>query len=182
MRGVVRGGLIQCSLAESTELPVDKIKKAMIDKHVHFIEEAGKNDIQILCLQELFYGPYFCAEQKAKWYSMVEKIPDGPTIKLMQQYAKKYRMVMVVPIYEEEFTGVYYNTAAVIDADGAYLGKYRKHIYRKLIPASRRNSISDPEIPAILFLRHSTQRSAYIYVMTGIFPKERGFSVSAVRR
>jgi len=127
MRGVVRGGLIQCSLAESTELPVDKIKKAMIDKHVHFIEEAGKNDIQILCLQELFYGPYFCAEQKTKWYSMVEKIPDGPTIKLMQQYAKKYRMVMVVPIYEEEFTGVYYNTAAVIDADGAYLGKYRKH-------------------------------------------------------
>ncbi len=127
MGGIVRGGLIQCSLAGSTEQPIEKIKQAMIDKHIPFIEEAGKKDIQILCLQELFYGPYFCAEQKAKWYSMVEKIPDGPTIKLMQQYAKKYRMAMIVPIYEEEITGVYYNSAAVIDADGTYLGKYRKH-------------------------------------------------------
>jgi beta-ureidopropionase len=127
MGGIVRGGLIQCSLAGSTEQPIEKIKKGMIDKHIHFIEEAGRQDVQILCLQELFYGPYFCAEQKPKWYSMVEKVPDGPTIKLMQQYAKKYEMAMVVPVYEEEITGVYYNTAAVIDADGTYLGKYRKH-------------------------------------------------------
>ena len=53
-------------------------------------------------------------------------IPDGPTTKLMQEYARKHRMVIVVPIYEEEMTGVYYNAAAVIDADGSYLGKYRK--------------------------------------------------------
>jgi N-carbamoylputrescine amidase len=53
-------------------------------------------------------------------------VPDGYTTKLMQEYAKKYRMVMVVPVYEEAMTGVYYNTAAVIDADGKYLGKYRK--------------------------------------------------------
>jgi N-carbamoylputrescine amidase len=58
---------------------------------------------------------------------MVEKIPDGPTVTLMQQYAKKYQMVIIVPIYEEEMTGIYYNTAAVIDADGKFLGKYRKH-------------------------------------------------------
>jgi N-carbamoylputrescine amidase len=127
MARIVRGGLIQCSLAESTEQPIEKIKKAMIDKHIGFIEDAGTKGVQILCLQELFYGPYFCAEQKTKWYEMVERIPDGPTIKLMQEYAKKYRMAMVVPIYEEEFTGVYYNAAAVIDADGTYLGKYRKH-------------------------------------------------------
>ncbi len=127
MSRIVRGGLIQCSLAGSTEQPIEKIKKAMIDKHVGLIEEAGKKGVQMLCLQELFYGPYFCAEQKTKWYAMVEKIPDGPTIKLMQGLAKKYQMVIVVPIYEEEITGVYYNTAAVIDADGTYLGKYRKH-------------------------------------------------------
>lgn len=127
MSRIVRGGLIQCALAESTEKPIEVIKKAMLDRHVALIEEAGKKGVQALCLQELFYGPYFCAEQKSKWYAMVEKIPDGPTVKLMQGYARKFNMVMIVPIYEEEMTGVYYNTAAVIDADGTYLGKYRKH-------------------------------------------------------
>lgn len=99
----------------------------MIDKHIPMIEKAGKEGVQILCLQEVFNGPYFCAEQKTKWYEMTEKIPDGPTVQLMQKYAKKYKMVIVVPIYEIEMEGVYYNTAAVIDADGKYLGKYRKH-------------------------------------------------------
>ncbi|HEY4644528.1 MAG TPA: nitrilase-related carbon-nitrogen hydrolase [Bacteroidota bacterium] len=127
MPRIVRGGLIQCSLATSTEEPIEKIKKAMTDKHVAFTEQAGKQGVQILCLQELFYGPYFCAEQKKKWYAMVERVPNGPTIKLFQEYAKKYAMAMIVPIYEEEMAGVYYNTAAVIDADGTYLGKYRKH-------------------------------------------------------
>ncbi len=127
MPRLVKGGLIQCSLAESTEKPIEIVKKAMIDKHIALIEDAGKKGVQILCLQEIFYGPYFCAEQKTKWYGMVEKIPDGPTVTLMQQYAKKYQMVIIVPIYEEEMTGIYYNTAAVIDADGKFLGKYRKH-------------------------------------------------------
>jgi len=127
MSRLVKCGLIQCSLSESADKPIDAIKKSMIEKHVTFIERAGKEGVQILCLQEIFYGPYFCAEQKTKWYDSVEKIPDGPTVKLMQELAKKYKMVIVVPIYEEEMTGVYYNTAAVIDADGSYLGKYRKH-------------------------------------------------------
>lgn len=127
MPRIVRGGLIQATLAASTEQPIETIKKAMVEKHVKMIEEAAKKEVQILCLQELFYGPYFCAEQDTKWYSLVEKIPDGPTIKLMQELAKKHSMVIVVPIYEVEITGVYYNSAAVIDADGKYLGKYRKH-------------------------------------------------------
>jgi N-carbamoylputrescine amidase len=78
-------------------------------------------------MQEIFTGPYFCAEQSTRWYGMVERIPDGPTITLMREVAKKHGMVLIVPIYEEEMTGVYYNTAAVIDVDGSYLGKYRKH-------------------------------------------------------
>ena len=57
----------------------------------------------------------------------VEKIPDGPTVRLLQEVAKEHSMVIIVPIYEEEIAGVYYNTAAVIDADGKYLGKYRKN-------------------------------------------------------
>lgn len=134
MPRIVRGGLIQCTLAESSEKPIEVVKKAMVDKHIGFIEEAGKKGVQILCMQELFYGPYFCAEQTTKWYAMVERVPDGPTIKLMQQYAKKYSMVIVVPIYEEEITGMYYNTAAVVDADGTYLGKYRKHHIPQVAP------------------------------------------------
>ncbi len=127
MNRTVRGGLIQATLSISSEQPIETIKKSMIEKHVGMIEDAAKKGVQILCMQELFYGPYFCAEQKSKWYSLVEKVPDGPTIKLMQEIAKKHSMVIIVPVYETEITGVYYNTAAVIDADGKYLGKYRKH-------------------------------------------------------
>ncbi len=127
MSRIVRGGLIQCSIATTNDQPIAKIKKAMIDKHIPMIEKAGKEGVQILCLQEIFSGPYFCAEQKTKWYEMTERIPDGPTVTMMKKYAKKYKMAMVVPIYEIEMEGIFYNTAAVIDADGTYLGKYRKH-------------------------------------------------------
>jgi len=126
MGRVFKCGLIQASVGMDANEPLDAIKKAMIEKHVAMIGEAAQKGVQILCLQELFYGPYFCAEQNTRWYDMVEKIPDGPTIKLMQVLAKKHGMVLIVPIYEEEITGVYYNTAAVIDADGTFLGKYRK--------------------------------------------------------
>jgi len=134
MARIVKGGLIQATLATSSEAPIDVIKKAMIDKHVGMIDTAARQGVQILCMQELFYGPYFCAEQKTKWYSLVEKIPGGPTIALMQELAKKHSMVIVVPIYELEITGVYYNSAAVIDADGTYLGKYRKHHIPQVAP------------------------------------------------
>jgi beta-ureidopropionase len=101
-------------------------KDSMIDKHVRFIADAARQGAQVMCLQELFYGPYFCQVQDTKHYSYTERIPDGPTTKLMQEIAKEHSIVLVVPMYEEERTGVYYNTAAVIDADGRYLGKYRK--------------------------------------------------------
>jgi N-carbamoylputrescine amidase len=105
---------------------LEKIKGAMIEKHLGLIAQAAKEKVQVLCLQELFYGPYFCAEQDKKWYGLTEKVPDGPTIKLMQERAKQHGMAMVVPVYEKEIEGVYYNTAAVIGPDGRYLGKYRK--------------------------------------------------------
>ncbi len=122
----VRAALIQATLAEDATAPLENIKAAMIDKHVALIEEAARKGAQVTCLQELFYGPYFPAEQKEKWYALTEHIPDGPTTKLMQELAKKHGMVLVVPMYEEDLTGIYYNTAAVIDADGTYLGKFRK--------------------------------------------------------
>jgi len=126
MERIVRGGLIQASLCEPVASGVAKVKQAMIDKHVDLIAQAADKGVQVLCMQELFYGPYFCAEQDAKWYSLTESIPDGPTTRLMQELAKKHSMVLVVPIYEEDLAGVYYNTASVIDSDGSYLGKFRK--------------------------------------------------------
>ncbi len=102
-----------------------EIKEAMIRKHIPYIEEAGKKGVQILCLQEIFHGPYFCCEQDTKWYQTAEKVP-GPITDRLSEYAKKYKMVMIIPVYEEAITGVYYNTAAVVDADGKYLGKFRK--------------------------------------------------------
>jgi N-carbamoylputrescine amidase len=123
---IVRAALIQATLSESTDAPVEKIKASMIDKHVALIEKAAKKGAQVVCMQELFNGPYFGAEQNPKWFSMVEQIPDGDTTRLMQDLAKKHNMVLIVPMYEEDLTGVYYNTAAVIEADGTYLGKFRK--------------------------------------------------------
>jgi N-carbamoylputrescine amidase len=127
MARTVKCGLIQAKNAAPTDAPIDDIKRANIEKHLGLIEDAAKQGVQILCMQEVFTTPYFCAEQQVRWYEAVEKIPDGPTTKLMQEVAKKHNMAIVVPIYEEEMTGIYYNTAAVIDADGTYLGKYRKH-------------------------------------------------------
>jgi beta-ureidopropionase len=122
----ILGGLIQAKLCEPATAPVAKIKKAMVDKHVALIARAADQGAQVVCLQELFYGPYFCAEQQTRWYDLTERIPDGPTTRLMMELAKKHGMVLVVPMYEEDLPGVYYNSAAVIDADGSYLGKFRK--------------------------------------------------------
>ncbi|HKY99409.1 MAG TPA: nitrilase-related carbon-nitrogen hydrolase [Gemmatimonadaceae bacterium] len=127
MAKVVKCGLIQATHACSTSEPLETIKQANIEKHIPLIEQAAREGVQIICMQEIFTGPYFCAEQTTRWYDSTEQIPDGPTTKLMQELAKKHSMVIVVPIYEEESPGVYYNTAAVIDADGTYLGKYRKN-------------------------------------------------------
>ena len=127
MSRIVKCGLIQTSLAADPSESLETIRNAQIERTLKFVDQAGQEGVQILCMQEIFTGPYFCAEQNPRWYEAVEHIPDGPTTKLMQEYARKYNMVIIVPLYEEEATGVYYNTAAIIDADGRYLGKYRKN-------------------------------------------------------
>ena len=126
MPRVVRCGLIQASNVKAPEAGLPAIKKAMLDKHRKLIEQAARQKVKILCLQELFYGPYFCAEQETRWYDMTERVPEGPTVSEMRKLARKHKMAIVVPIYEEDQPGVYYNTAAMIDVDGRYLGKYRK--------------------------------------------------------
>ena len=126
MSRIIKGGLIQCANPINDESrPVAEIQAAAFEAHIPMIEEAGQKGVQMLCLQEIFNGPYFCPSQDQRWYDAAEPVP-GPTVEALKPYAKKYEMVIVVPVYEREMAGVYYNTAAVIDADGTYLGKYRK--------------------------------------------------------
>lgn len=126
MARIIRAGLIQASSTHDGDQDPKVIRVAMIEKHMKPIEQAAREGVQVLSLQELFYGPYFPAEQSMRWYGLTERVPDGPTIQLMMETAKRLGIVLVVPIYEVEGTGIYYNTAAVIDADGRFLGKYRK--------------------------------------------------------
>jgi N-carbamoylputrescine amidase len=118
--------LIQAHNVAPTDAPIEGIKRANIENQMKLVEDAARQGVQMLCFQEIFNTPYFCAEQQTRWYEAVEKVPDGATVQMMQSVAKEKGMVLIVPIYEEEMSGIYYKTAAVIDADGKYLGKYRK--------------------------------------------------------
>ena len=118
MVNIVRAAIIQADWTGD--------KDSMLDKHVKLAKEAAADGAQVLCFQELFYAPYFCQVQENDHFEYAEPVPDGPTTKLMQDLAKETGMVMVVPMFEMEQEGFYYNSAAVIDADGSYLGKYRK--------------------------------------------------------
>src|SRR6266545_2668583 len=101
-------------------------KESMIKAHEDYARQAAAQGARVICFQELFYGPYFCQVQDAKFYEYAESIP-GPTTERFAALAKELGLVMVLPVYEQEQPGVLYNTAAVIDADGKYLGKYRKN-------------------------------------------------------
>jgi len=113
----VRAALIQAQANMS--------KQDAVDKHIKMIADAAAQGAQVVGLQEIFHGPYFCAEQDAKWYATAEP-EDGPTVSRMREVAREHGIVLVVPWYEEEQPGVYYNTACVIERDGTVLGKYRK--------------------------------------------------------
>jgi beta-ureidopropionase len=118
MANIVRAALVQ------TKWTGDKA--SMIDLHVDYARQAASQGAQVMCFQELFYGPYFCQVQDATYYEYAEAVPDGPTTARMCELARELSLVLIVPLYEQEQEGVLYNTAAVIDADGTYLGKYRK--------------------------------------------------------
>lgn len=119
MSRVVRAALFQTSWTGDTE--------SMIDAHEQAARDAASQGAQIIGFQEVFNAPYFCQVQEPEHYRWAEPVPDGPTVTRMQALARELGLVIVVPVYEVEQAGFYYNTAAVIDADGSYLGKYRKH-------------------------------------------------------
>jgi N-carbamoylputrescine amidase len=121
-----RIALIQTSAPTSDISDLSAVKAATIAKHLPLIAQAADRGANVCCLQELFFSPYFAAEQNPRWFQLAEPIPSGPTIQLMQELARKHGMVIIAPIFEMEAPGIYYNSAAIIDESGRYLGKYRK--------------------------------------------------------
>ncbi|MDG4770144.1 MULTISPECIES: nitrilase-related carbon-nitrogen hydrolase [unclassified Solwaraspora] len=117
MPGVVRAAIVQTTWTGD--------KESMIKAHEEYVRQAAAQGAKVICFQELFYGPYFCQVQESEYYAYAESIP-GPTTERFAALAAEHNMVMVLPMYEREQAGLLYNTAAVIDADGSYLGKFRK--------------------------------------------------------
>jgi N-carbamoylputrescine amidase len=99
---------------------------SMLAKNIEYAHNAAHEGAKVLCFQEIFTGPYFCNVQDPAYYDLAEAIPEGRTVTAMKAVAKETGMVLVVPIYEKVDEGTFYNTAAVIDADGELLGIYRK--------------------------------------------------------
>ena len=118
MAEVVRAALVQTKWTGDQE--------SMTKAHEDYARQAAAAGAKVICFQELFYGPYFCQLQDPEFYEYAESVP-GPTTERFQALAAELGLVMVLPMYEQEQPGVLYNTAAVIDADGKYLGKYRKN-------------------------------------------------------
>ncbi|SQE00741.1 Nitrilase/cyanide hydratase and apolipoprotein N-acyltransferase [Parafrankia sp. Ea1.12] len=100
-------------------------RETMVKVHEEHARSAAALGAQVICFQELFYGPYFCQVQDAAFYSYAESVP-GPIVDRFAALAAELGIVMILPVYEQEQPGILYNTAAVVDADGSFLGKYRK--------------------------------------------------------
>ncbi|MFD3684658.1 nitrilase-related carbon-nitrogen hydrolase [Nocardiopsis sp. NPDC058631] len=115
----VRAALVQTEWTGDTE--------SMLAAHEKYARDAAAQGARVIGFQEVFNAPYFCQVQEAEHYRWAEPVPDGPTVTRFGALARELNMVMVLPVFEIEKPGFYYNTAAVIDADGTYLGKYRKH-------------------------------------------------------
>ena len=113
---------VTLALVQSREYPS---KTAALERHLVLITEAARKGARIVCLQELFLTPYFCKREETEQFELAEKIP-GPTTAVLSKLAKKLGVVIIASLFEKRGPGLYHNTAAVIDADGTYLGKYRK--------------------------------------------------------
>lgn len=113
----VRLGLIQTH--------ADADASTNLERTLGLIDQAASKGANVVCLQELFLGPYFCQEEDHAEFDRAEAVP-GPTTDVLAAKAKEHGMVIVASLFEKRAKGLYHNTVAVLDADGAYLGKYRK--------------------------------------------------------
>jgi len=131
MKRIVNVGLIQMTCSADME--------ANFDRAVGFIREAAGRGAQIVCTQELFKSPYFCQTEDWRAVDLAEKIDkNSPTVLRLSELAAELDIVLIASLFEKRATGIYHNTAVVLDAYGSYLGKYRKmhipddpHYYEK---------------------------------------------------
>jgi N-carbamoylputrescine amidase len=114
---LVKIGLVQMSCSNS--------KEANLQKAIEKIREAAAKGAEIVCLQELFTSLYFCDLEDYENFKLAEPIP-GPSSEALSQLAKELNVVIIASLFEKRTQGIYHNTTAVLDADGTYLGKYRK--------------------------------------------------------
>lgn len=114
----VKVGIAQMSCVED--------KAQNIERYTEKVRELAAGGAQIICLQELFASLYFCDEERYQNFQLAEPIPDGPTTQHFMSLAKELGVVLICSMFEKRAEGLYHNTTAVIDADGSYLGKYRK--------------------------------------------------------
>ncbi len=147
-------------------------KESMLDKHEQFARDAAAGGAEVVCFQELFYGPYFGITQDQKYYRYAEPV-DGPIVKRFAALAKELGLVTVLPIYEEAQTGVYYNTSVLVDADGTVLGSYRKN-HLPHLDKFWRSSTSAPATSATPSSTPRSARSACTSATTGTSPRAGG--------
>lgn len=114
---IVKVGLIQMACGEDA--------KANLKTADQGIRQAAGQGAQIICLQELFRTPYFCQTEDSENFKRAEEIP-GPSTQSMSQLAAELEVVLILPLFEKRSTGIYHNTAVVLDADGSIAGRYRK--------------------------------------------------------
>ncbi|RUM48464.1 MAG: carbon-nitrogen hydrolase [Hydrogenothermus sp.] len=121
------------------QMKAEKTKKENLDKTISMIDEAVKNNAQIICTQELFLTPYFCQIENWDYFDLAEEINENnKTIKILSTIAKEKKVVIIASLFEKRAKGLYHNTAVILDADGSFLGIYRKmhipddpHFYEK---------------------------------------------------
>ena len=161
MPRIVRSALLQATLCEPTTSPIEKIKQAMIGKHVAMLDSAASQGAQVACLQELFYGPYFCAEQETKWYDLTERIPDGPTTNLCSRslssivWYSSFRFTKKT--YRESTTTRRPSSTRMASTSASFA----RSISRIASQASGRNSIFVPEISATRSSIRRLEKSAF---------------------
>jgi N-carbamoylputrescine amidase len=114
--------IVTIGLVQSRAYPT---KAKAMKRHIDLIRDAAAKGAQIICLQELFLTEYFCKGEHVERFDLAETIP-GPTTEALQPLAKELGVVIIASLFEKRGPGLYHNTAAIIDADGSYLGKYRK--------------------------------------------------------
>src|ERR1700692_3912575 len=115
--GIIQVGLIQMSCTRD--------RGENLQKSVDRIRQAAAKGAQVICLQELFTSLYFCDVEDYEYFKLAEPVP-GPTTMVLEKLAAELNVVIIASLFEKRAQGIYHNTTAVLDADGSYLGKYRK--------------------------------------------------------